>query len=539
MLRTAVLVLSVCAVAISIEVQTSLGEVRGLRSEEGDYNMFLGVPYALVNEDDPFGAPIPHPGYAEPVEAYTDNIFCPQIRGGSFTGTLECLTLNIYVPDTADEGPLPVLVWVHGGAWVEGSGHRSLTSPNFLVKHGVIIVTVQYRVGMYGFLCTDSPKAPGNAGLRDQLLGFRWIKNHIQSFGGDPDKVTVFAESAGGMSLHLHLLSHHEKLFERAIIQSGSSSSPWTTVDQHNHVPIEVARALGFETEDLEEAIDFIGKANIEDVVNTAADLRIATAVNNNQPLTKACVEREFEGIERFVPIHPNIAHSDKVKDMDIMIGYNSEEMIFQYAGRVEEFYNDFSFRDLLNFGYNVTGMEQMTTLLRHFYIGDEETTPDLEQEIVQYGSDFVWAHPTERAIRLFLEDEVRVIYQYLFSYEGGRNFLKVNINTTVPGAAHADELGYLFDMNRFRDQEDTPEDLRVVDQMTTMWTNFVKYGNPTPEVSDLLPVRWEPLTAERRRYLNIDKDLTLGTRPFHDRVAFWDLFYETNRQQADGFSTL
>lgn len=420
---------------------------------------------------------MPHPGYTEPVLAYTEETFCPQIRIDGFAGTLQCLVLHIFVPDSSDDTPLPVMVWIHGGAWVEGSGNTELSSPNFLVKHGVIFVSIFYRVGMYGFLCTDSPKAPGNAGLRDQMLAFRWIKDHINSFGGDPDKVTIFGESAGGMSLHLHVLSHHEKLFERAIIQSGSSSSPWATVDQHNHVPILVAQALGFQTEDLEEAIAFIANASAEDVVVTAADLRLATAMNNNQPLTKACIERQFEGIERFVAVHPNIAHSEKVKDIDIMMGYNSEEMMFQYGGRPNEFYDNYSFKDLLEFGFDVTDMEDMATLVRHFYIGDEETNRDLEQEITHFGTDLVWIHPIERAIGLLLEDQARVIYQYLFSYEGGRNFLKSEINTTVPGAAHADELGYLFDMARFREQEDTPEDQRVIDQMTTMWTNFVKYG--------------------------------------------------------------
>ncbi|KOB65210.1 Uncharacterized protein OBRU01_23794 [Operophtera brumata] len=482
-------------------VQTSLGAVHGLRPDQGAYTMFLGVPYARVDEENPFGV------------TYHDDIGCPQVGGRGSDGpqgSIQCLVLNVYVPDVADPSSLPVMVWFHGGAFVTGDSNRGMNAPTYLIKHDVIIVSVNYRLGIYGFMCTDSAKSPGNNGLKDQLLALRWVRDNIGSFGGDKDKVTAFGTSAGGMSVHLHLLSHHEKLFERAIIQSGPSSSPWTIVDADNTIPIRLASALGFQTEDVDDAIDFLSKASVHDVVRAANDLLIITAANDNQPLTKPCVEKEFEGVERFVTTHSNVAHSTKAKDTDIMIGHNSQEMIFQYGTRPDEFFSGYSFENLLDFGFNVTDFEDMTQVVRQFYIGDRETSSDLKEEITNFASDFVWNHPTERAVRLLVEDQARVVYKYLFSYEGGRNLLKHITGSTMPGASHGDELGYLCVSGS---------------------------SNPLPAYTALLPAVWAPVSRGERPYLEIGREVTAGRRPLHDRMAFWDVFYEANQHKAKGFN--
>ncbi|XP_022835133.1 bile salt-activated lipase-like [Spodoptera litura] len=125
-----------------------------------------------------------------------------------------------------------------------------------------------------------------------------------------------------------------------------------------------------------------------------------------------------------------------------------------------------------------------------------------------------------------------RTVYRYVFSYSGNRNLLKILFNLNATGAIHADELGYLFDNVELFGEQVTSQDQLMIDRLTTLWTNFAKYGDPTPAMSDLLPVKWQPITKTSQPYLNLDSDLTLGARPFHDRMAFWDLFYKLYRNQ-------
>lgn len=105
------------------------------------------------------------------------------------------------------------MIHIHGGGFSIGFAGRFAYGPSFLVKHDVILVTLNYRLGPYGFMCLHTPEVPGNQGLKDQLIALRWIRDNIESFGGDANVITVLGGSAGARSIDLHLLSRHEKLF--------------------------------------------------------------------------------------------------------------------------------------------------------------------------------------------------------------------------------------------------------------------------------------------------------------------------------------
>ncbi|KOB76381.1 Uncharacterized protein OBRU01_05844 [Operophtera brumata] len=443
-------------------VETKLGLIRGLKSDDGNYMKFLGIPYAVV--------------------------------------------------------------YIHGGAFIEGSGGDGMSSPKYLMPHDIIYVSINYRIGIYGFMCTDSPKAPGNVGLKDQLAALRWINEHIESFGGDDSKITIFGESAGGMSVHLHLLSRFEKLFDQAIIQSGPSTSPFTIVDRNNDVALKIAESLGFVTDDVEDAIDFISKTDVNLTIAAGAQLESISTGYSNEPLTKPCVEKEFEGIERFIEQNPNVAIPEKAKTTKVIIGICSQEMLFLHGRQTEEFYTNYSFKDLLQFGFDVTNFNDMSEALRHFYIGEETQGIEVANYITSFASDFVFNHPTQRAIDAMVEVGPKAVYHYMFSYKGDRS-MDPDLNSTLRGVAHASDLAYLFDID-FIDGDISEADQLTINRLTTMWTNFAKYGDPTPEVTELLPVKWEPVTHDSEPYLDIDKDLTLLRRPFHARMAYWDLFY-------------
>ncbi|KAH9642996.1 hypothetical protein HF086_013557 [Spodoptera exigua] len=508
-------------------VSTNKGLIRGLRSDEG-YAQFMGIPYAVVDKKNPFGPSIPHPGFDGIFEAYETNV-CPQMSNDVAIGTIDCLTMNIYVPSAAtSQNRLPVMVWIHGGAFVIGSAENE-GSPRFLLKHDVIVVKINYRLGAYGFMCLDIPEVPGNQGLKDQALALRWIKENIEAFGGDAGQITIFGESAGGRSVNLHLLSSFESLFQRAIIQSGPASSAWLTMNSDKTVPIKLAEALDFETEDTLEALDYLASVDVHTLTKLAHDLEITSFTENNIPITLPCIEKEFEGIEPFMTDYPMNINTPKARNTPVIIGHTNNELSFLYGLAKAEFFSNYDFSLISNAFDLQDDWEDAVNDVKHFYIGDEPLSEIVADKITDFASDIIFNHPTQRMAERLLDIGARPVYRYLFSYSGGRNLIKVLSNLNSTGAIHGDELGYLFDLEIFS-KDVAPEDQLMIDRLTTLWINFVKYGDPTPTTSELLPIKWEPITKTSQPYLNIDANLTFESRPFHDRMAFWDLFYKLYR---------
>ncbi|XP_072941915.1 bile salt-activated lipase-like [Epargyreus clarus] len=518
-------------------VETNVGLIKGIRADDGEYSMFLGIPYAKVDLDNPFGPSTPYPVFNDTFEAYDDSSKCPQFDETNkvVVGTLDCLHLNVHVPNSATtKNLLPVMVSIHAGGFMRGSGGKSQYGTKYLIRHDVLVVTFNYRPGLYGFMCLGTPEVPGNQGLKDQLIALRWVKANIKAFGGDPDRVTIVGESAGGRSVDFFLMAEDENLFNKAILQSGNSLSPLApvtgeTILENTELPIVLAGNLGFETEDFREAVSFLKTVDPTLLVGVAHNLGL---------VFNACVEEQLDGVEIYVPDYTINRKVPKVRITPILLGFNNNERYFVHSSKDNSYYNglDYFGTFLKNyFTFNEEQLAEAEQLVRNFYIGDEELSVDVKQELADFDSDFTYVHPTQRRIAHYMSNGAQKIYQYMFSYDSARNHYKIANNVTVPGAIHADELGYLFDMNSLPDSP-TPEDQLMIDRMTTMWTNFAKYGDPTPETSDLLPVKWEPITDSNWYYYNIDSDLTLERRPFNRRMTFLDLFFKMYGQYQNGY---
>ncbi|CAH0731230.1 unnamed protein product, partial [Brenthis ino] len=510
-------------------VDTPQGLIRGLKADEGDYSMFLGIPYAKVDENNPFGASSPHPKFDNVFEAYDDSAVCPQKEqfDNTIVGTLDCLNLNVFVPNKASsKNKLPVLVWIHGGKFKTGSGNRYLFGPNYLIRHDVILVTLNYRLGPYGFMCLNTPDVPGNQGLKDQFLGLRWVKDNIAAFGGDTNKITIMGESAGAMSIDLHLISKQEKLFNQAIMQSGSVFHPTLIEDADTTKPLKIAERLGFQTDDLSQALAFLKDTDVKLVIAAFEELGLTFNI---------CVEKEFEDIESILTDHPINMDYPKAKRIPILSGFNSHEQLGLYASKNAEYFKNLKIFSELDVIFNYDeDFQEMEDLVRHFYIGDEDITDAVRWSIIDFSSDYYFNFPVQKSIQKYLENGGQDVYQYLFAYSGNINFFMNKDNVTVEGAAHGDDVGYLFDSS-FDKEQPSEADQRIIDQMTTLWTNFVKYGEPTPEVSDLLPVQWVPTTKDINSYLLIDTELKMDKRPYNQRLTFWELFYKANENKIKG----
>ncbi|KAK5608743.1 hypothetical protein CRENBAI_020957 [Crenichthys baileyi] len=235
-------------------ISTTYGKVQGklLSVPNGEVRAFLGIPYAKP----PLGtlrfhAPEPVEKWEGVKEAKKLPNSCYQLPDTTYPGfkgaemwnpntplSEDCLYLNVWSPNfnkTKSPTLAPVLVWIYGGGFVTGTSSLDLYQAHFLSKaEGVVVVSMNYRVGAFGFLSLpDNKNIQGNAGLLDQRLALKWVANNIAAFGGDPSKVTIFGESAGSASVGFHLLSPgSHSLFQRAVMQSGSPNAPWATITQ-------------------------------------------------------------------------------------------------------------------------------------------------------------------------------------------------------------------------------------------------------------------------------------------------------------------
>ena len=238
------LFLTFLPLACSVTVSTKYGDIEGFEASYPnvsgpfkDVSKFLGIPFAAPPTGElRFKAPQPLPAWKPDVhEAKKHGNVCMQSKlfdrfmrmfAPNFSYSEDCLYLDVYSPNVSSS--LPVMVYIHGGGYQSGSAVTSQS--DILALQGVVVVIIQYRLGPFGFLTTGDSAAPGNFGMLDQVEALKWVKENIANFGGNPNKVTIFGESAGGSSVGLHLLSPLSKdLFQQAIAESGVDLSPFAT----------------------------------------------------------------------------------------------------------------------------------------------------------------------------------------------------------------------------------------------------------------------------------------------------------------------
>ncbi|XP_050321068.1 esterase E4 isoform X1 [Bactrocera neohumeralis] len=546
----------------NVVIETSLGKIRGrfqkYRSgERGGYYSFKGIRYGEA----PIGArrfraAAPEKPWLGVRDASREGNSCPHKNMilDTFKGNEDCLFLNVFttrLPREDDELQLPVMVWLHGGGYSFGSGNTFLYGPDYLVAEDIVLVTLNYRLGPLGFL-TAGPDAPGNQGLKDQVLALKWVRDNIAAFGGDPKQVTVFGESAGASSVQMLLLSPLAAgLFQRAISQSGSALNPWSMADSSSERAFRLAANLGYVgANDTDEILEFLRRVPAMKLVEAAPTTLTVEDSRNNIGLPFVPVVegywnaeggREVYYEEPFMTQHPSEMYQQHRfhSNVPYMTGYNTHEaMLFIRRLRknpklLEIIENDFARmvpRDL-----NVTDdRERVTRDIRQFYLGNKQVGIESVDEMIALLTDLMFLQGIRKTARNHAKYGSAPVYMYRFSYDGALGLYKRMLGLTRPGVCHGDEMGYLFKFGFFNLSLDPRStEVLVKNRMVRMWTNFAKYGNPTPQnVEDtMLTTNWTPINPqtvmEDINYLDISVNLNMRSNPESERQQFWDYMYE------------
>ena len=480
-------------------IRTQSGQISGvLLDEASNLRVFRGTPYAAP----PVGALRWRP--PQPVARWdgvracdTFSTVAPQkLRGNASTVTSEdCLYLNVWTKRARQpDAKLPVMVWIHGGGLNTSWGHKDMYDGTAFAKRNVVLVSINYRLGALGFLAHPGLSAEsangisGNYGFLDQIAALQWVKANIAQFGGDPDNVTIFGESAGGTSVSVLCSSPPAKgLFHRAIIQS-----PWMFgyIDQLAapnivHLKSKTANSPSAEALGIEWAAKhtegLTGKAAIEKLRALSPDT-IVESVGYYR--TRATIDGHV------LPDHPEaIFASGKQANVPTMIGTTKDEG---------------------NYFYNWTKVESRDQFVAKLgkYYGDKADSvaalyPGDSLKVLQLaGARFVTDSWFVQPARQLLEGMSTVsspAYQYQFSqphHEHG-----------YMGSPHAIELKYVF--NTLKDSNSRPTDQKVADRVTDYWVQFARSGDPNHEGAQ----QWPPYDGKQRRYLDIKEKFEAGNR--------------------------
>jgi len=548
-------------------VTTGSGRVMGTRKEDLDprqnvtvsWTAYYDLPYASPPVGQlRFLPPQPPQSWACLRDATEESgVVCPQAKvnltlGGLNNGGLhessdeDCLFLNIYVPNVETSDTLPVLFWTHGGGYNAGSGREADFGPLYFLSHGVVVVTVRYRLGTLGFMSLGTEEVPGNMGTRDQVAALQWIRDNVAGFGGNPDLVTVMGQSAGSMATTFHMYSPlAHGLFRRVILQSGTGGF----APSYKH--FEEDRAIKFGKQ---AALD-LGCLGLDlEVTNATVDclreksiLALLSMEIVNELMTQPCIDGGHT-TQPYLPLEPEVAITtgQYASDVDILLGSVANETLIgtefflaapDLFGVLRELWpllGPYALLQRHTSESTVEDRELATTILR-YYIGEVE---DLGAHTVQHFANFTqmfddsfFLFATHRFLDLHLPRSTGNTYLYKNSYYGEYHGQIVPGIEKFPGVAHSDDL--ILEWDHLDNNFDRPlngADAAMSLQLTRMWTDFVKFGNPSSPGVD-----WTPVTQDFREWLEIGPtgqlEMTSSDSTFEARMEFWDSLFPLEPQ--------
>lgn len=442
---------------------------------------YLLVTYIVFH----FQAPLPSLPWKGIRDATNFGEVCTQFNT-TYQGSEDCLFLNIYTRSLDPNAKIPVMVWIYGGSYYEGSGDFFL--PDFLMLHDkVMLVTFNYRLDMLGFLSLDLPEAPGNAGMKDQVAALRWIQNNIAQFGGDPNSVTLFGESSGASSVTYHMFSPMSKgLFHKVIAQSGVCIHDWAIGRDAKQRAFRAGKILGTETENVQELLEFFKGLDAKALTNlTVATLTPDEKYRGLPEQFIPVIEKEFPDVEAFITENPvkMLDEGNVVNRVPLMLGYNDGEgliILKDHITKLDVYNNEPSYYVPREIAEVVTKdkLIEFGDRIKKFYIGDKNITKYDLSTIVDMQTDMHFSYNTHRFAHLYTK-LCEKVYLYSFNLVTDLNIIKIALGLTqLSGVSHADELWYLFyNYLNAKPYAEQPKLRDIVFRVTKLWVDFAKTG--------------------------------------------------------------
>ncbi|XP_061434640.1 bile salt-activated lipase-like [Lethenteron reissneri] len=539
-LRFAVLVLATAAGASAASlgvVTTEWGNVEGRCVSTGllsSVDVFKGIPFAAPPR--PFSKPEPHPGWGGTLKAYNYRDRCLQttMSQTDTRGSEDCLYLNVWVPHGIKVSRnLPVMVWIYGGAFIFGSSEGASLLDNFLYdgqeladRGKVIVVTFNYRLGPLGFLSTGDEHGPGNYGLWDQHAAIKWVKRNIRAFGGDPDNITIFGESAGGASVSLQMLSPvNNGIFHRAISQSGSALASWAIQRDPLSWAIKVAEVVGCPTDDSARLMGCLRISNPVDVVHA---IKIVVPSTTGPLVNSLAWSPVVDG--DFLPEEPHLLVGNAAQ-IDYMAGVNNMDgHLFAGADVPSVNTKDKTTRmDIYKLamgfakGHRDVGLE-----VSNLYSHDQQVADYSEEAAraaVELETDFLFIVPCQRLLRMHSQRATGArTYSYQLSHPSRMPF----VYPDWMGADHADDLQYVFGKPFQTPLGYRPKDRDVSAAFIAYWSNFAKTGDPNYG-GMAVPTHWPVYDASTEQYLDITSNIDYSSIKQHLRRDYMDFWIDVN----------
>lgn len=524
-------------------VVTNNGLVRGktvFSASNNLYFAFQGIPYAKppVNELR-FEPPVPIGNWTDIINATKDGPHCPQMipEGLDIEISEDCLHLNIYTRPSLISQLRSVIIYVHGGGFYEGSNTFDHdVGAQYIMDYNIIFIAINYRLNIFGFISTGTKHAPGNVGLKDQILALKWIKENVRYFGGNPNGITVMGESAGAMSVSLLMASPQSKrLFQRAILLSGSAIAQWKLPRDLLNITRKSAKMVGCRTDDIELMIVCLKTVDFKALAKTYKNLSEwhTCPLRNWIPV----VEQYFMQ-ERVLVEDPVLTYrrGDMAK-VDLMIGVTREEWAYTPIEIIknETLLNEFDMKFewivpmCLSYERNTNKSVKISQILRNRTFGEKnEINKESFVGIHTLFSEGVINYGIYRTIQLFSLQTDLNVFVYKFSYVGRFSHLYYP-NPNIPfGAVHADDLFYLFvQKDKAPPFNHTDPEWEFVQKYTRMIINFAKFGNPAPDEDTLLEnVTWHSYTSATPSYLDIDTKIEMKDDIPLERIQLWDQLF-------------
>ncbi|CAL8091977.1 unnamed protein product [Orchesella dallaii] len=510
-----------------VDLKSTKGRLRGYfrNSRQGrEFLAFYKVPYAQPPlETLRFLDPQP----VESWEGLRDvKEVAPQcIQKGKYSEIIEavgeedCLYMNIYTPSVEKEEVYPTLVYIHGGAYTDGNGSRY--GAEYFLDEDVVLITFQFRLGTLSFLNSEDGVFPGNLGFKDQVMVLRWVKDNVASYGGDPNRVTIFGNSGGGASASFLMVSPLSSgLFHRAISQSGTAFCNMGEIPLVNPVLTvqEVGKELNCSTDTTTQLLECLR-------TKTAAELAVVRTPNSVFGLSI-----DSNSSNPFMPDSPRNLHKNKkAHQVPYIVGINSAELVGAALGilydnelvaNLNENWSEYA-PELLTLGD--MSKEEIDSI-KTFYFGNEPIGNETIANLTNLRSDTEFNYCSYLAATIHGESSDTFLY-YL-SKPAPKSYAKKAIesfNVSSYGfVSHADEVQFLFPYSGYPEilYED-PNHYHFSEYFVRLWAQFATNGHP----SGMDGLEWRKSTSREDTFWLELNDNPGETHLLDERMRFWDQF--------------